>query len=156
VTKLSLYNRAIYLLAQREHSAKELKRKLLKAEFPVDEIEQNLVRLAEAGLQSDKRFSEVYTYSRSAKGFGCRRIRQELKERGVSSTYIDEALTQAKIDWFSLATSVRCKRFGEHCPDDFRDRAKQQRFLQYRGFTHEQIKESFNTDSKDYLTPHEK
>lgn len=144
--KLSLYDRAIYLLTQREHSAEELRRKLLKADFAFDEIEQNLHTLAESGLQSDQRFAEAYANSRSSKGFGSQRIRQELKERSVATSHIDAALTQIEIDWFSLAATVRIKRFGKHCPDDFRERAKQQRFLQYRGFTHEQIKESFNTD----------
>ena len=57
-----------------------------------------------------------------------------------------EAFKAAEIDWFALAVTVRCKRFGEAVPADFKERAKQQRFLQYRGFSHEQITESFNHD----------
>lgn len=143
--KQSLYQRAVGLLARREHSAAELKSKLVKAEFDCDEIDALLVKLASANLQSDERFAQNYLRYRADRGYGLQRIRQELKERGVATDLINSALEQTDIDWFSLATSVRCKRFGEQEPDDFKQRAKQQRFLHYRGFTHEQITESFNS-----------
>lgn len=142
--KQSIYERAVGLLARREHSAAELRSKLMQADFDTDEIDDLLVKLASANLQSDERFAENYLRYRSQRGYGFQRIRQELKERGVSTEIISQALEQSDIDWFSLAVNVRCKRFGEQEPDDFKERAKQQRFLQYRGFTHEQITESFN------------
>ena len=145
--KQSLKERAMNLLARREHSVKELTTKLVKAEFEFDEVNTLIELLIKSNLQSDQRFTESYLRHRSQRGFGSQRIRQELKERGVDTELISTTLEQADIDWFSLATVVRCKRFGEQCPDDFKDRAKQQRFLQYRGFTHEQITESFNTES---------
>jgi regulatory protein len=141
----SLNERAMNLLARREHSVTELKNKLLKANFDIDEIYKVIAKLTETGLQSDKRFAENYLRYRSQRGFGFQRIRLELKERGVADDFISEALTEADIDWFSLAALARCKRFGEQTPDNLQDRSKQQRFLQYRGFTHEQITESFNT-----------
>ncbi|NOQ82195.1 MAG: RecX family transcriptional regulator [Methylophaga sp.] len=133
-------------LARREHSVHELKNKLVKAEFEHDDIMNVINRLTEQDLQSDQRFAENYTRYRSQRGFGSQKIRQELKERGVAVELINDTFEQADIDWFSLAITVRCKRFGEQNPDDFKDRAKQQRFLQSRGFTHEQISHSFNTD----------
>lgn len=133
-------------LARREHSQLELRTKLLKADFSHDEIDNVIEKLIAANLQDDGRFAENYLRYRSQKGYGSQRIRQELKERGVNSNNIDYAFEQAEIDWFSLAAVARQKRFGEQRPDDFKERAKQQRFLQYRGFTHEQITESFNTE----------
>jgi len=147
VRRQSLNERAMNLLARREHSVVELTTKLLKAEFDIDDINIVINKLTTAGLQSDHRFAENYLRYRSQRGFGSQRIRLELKERGVADDIISETLIKADIDWFSLATTVRCKRFGEQYPDNYNDRAKQQRFLQYRGFTHEQITESFNTES---------
>jgi regulatory protein len=144
VRKQSIYERAVGLLARREHSAAELKSKLAQADFDTDEIDELLERLVAANLQSDERFAENYLRYRSQRGYGFQRIRQELKERGVATELISQAHEQSEIDWFSLAVSVRCKRFGEQEPEDYKERAKQQRFLQYRGFTHEQITESFN------------
>jgi regulatory protein len=140
----SIYERAIAYLARREHSSSELRLKLVKVGFESTDIDDVLKKLSENNLQSDSRFAENYLRYRSNRGYGFHRIRQELKEKGVSTDIISEALEQAEIDWFTLAIEVRCKRFGENIPDDYKDRAKQQRFLQYRGFSHEQINESFN------------
>ena len=144
--KKYLRERAMNFLARREHSVHELISKLVKAEFERDDVENVIARLTEQDLQSDQRFAENYTRYRSNRGFGGQKIRQELKERGVAVELINDTLNEANIDWFALAITVRCKRFGEQNPDDFKDRAKQQRFLQYRGFTHQQISESFNTE----------
>lgn len=142
--KKSASEQAVSYLARREHSALELSRKLEKSGFDELEIEDSLAKLQRAGLQSDQRYAESYVNSRINRGYGSVRIRMELKERGVASDIITDSLQQAEIDWFALAAEVRSKRFGEHNPEDFKDRAKQQRFLQYRGFTHDEITESFN------------
>ncbi|KKN18313.1 hypothetical protein LCGC14_0956970 [marine sediment metagenome] len=141
--KLSLNERAMNLLARREHSVAELVKKL-SADFEYDDIIIAISKLTERNLQSDERFAENYLRYRSQRGFGFQKIRQELKERGVNAELISETLAESDIDWFALAADARCKRFGEQQPEDFKERAKQQRFLQYRGFTHEQITESFN------------
>lgn len=141
--KQSLNERAMNLLARREHSVTELITKL-KTDFEYDDIIIAIDKLIEKNLQSDQRFAENYLRYRSQRGFGYQKIRQELQERGVGAELISDALAESEIDWFTLAAAVRCKRFGEKEPEDYKERAKQQRFLQARGFTHEQITESFN------------
>jgi regulatory protein len=142
--KKTASEQAVSYLARRDPSALELSRKLKKSGFDEFEIEDSLAKLQQAGLQSDRRYAESFVNSRINRGYGSVRIRMELKERGVASDIITDSLQQAEIDWFALAAEVRSKRFGEHDPEDFKDRAKQQRFLQYRGFTHDEITESFN------------
>ena len=144
MTKQSLTARAVNLLARREHSQTELRTKLLKAEFDINEINDVLDKLAAKDIQSDVRFAENYIRYRAQRGFGSQKINLELKERGLNKQTIVNAIEESEIDWFDLAISARRKRFGEQAPDNLKDRAKQQRFLQYRGFTHEQINESFN------------
>lgn len=144
MTAQSLTARAVNLLARREHSQTELRTKLLKAEFDINEINDVLDKLAAKDIQSDTRFAENYIRYRAQRGYGSQKINIELKERGVDKQTIVNAIQEAEIDWFDLAISARRKRFGEQVPDNIKDRAKQQRFLQYRGFTHEQINESFN------------
>lgn len=139
----SAYDKALRLLAGREHSRLELSRKLHRAGFDEDERHTALQQLETLGLQSDARFAESFVRARSQRGYGEVRIRMELQERGVTDELVTDSLNEAGIDWFALAREVRCKRFGEQEPENFKDRAKQQRFLQYRGFTHEQITESF-------------
>ena len=144
MTAQSLTARAVNLLARREHSQEELRKKLCKAKFEIDEIDVVIQKLAQIDLQSDLRFAENYLHYRSQRGFGSQKIKFELNERGVDKQTINAVFEQEDIDWFFLAVLARNKRFGQKAPDDLKDRAKQQRFLQYRGFTHEQINESFN------------
>ncbi len=147
--KKTASEQAVSYLARREHSALELRRKLDKAGFDPADIEHVLSQLQQADLQSDERFSESYVRSRINRGYGKTRIRMELQERGVADELITDSLQQAEVDWFALAAEVRSKRFGEQDPEDFKSRAKQQRFLQYRGFSHDEITESFNlTDNE--------
>ena len=131
------------LLARREHSAKELRAKLLVRDFDPDEAEQAIARLIEEGLLSDARFAEAYAVSRQRKGHGPVRIRDELEQRGVATALIDVSLEELDADWGELARAVRVKKYGATVPDEFRERARQSKFLQYRGFTGEQIRAAF-------------
>jgi regulatory protein len=48
-------------------------------------------------------------------------------------------LREAEFNWPSLAAGVREKRFGPDRPESFRERVRQAKFLEYRGFDSEQI-----------------
>jgi regulatory protein len=138
--------KAMDLLARREHSVAELRAKLIAREFDVDEVDRAVARLAEEGLVSDERFAEAYVSSRVRKGQGPLRIRVELERRGVSSDFITTCLEQGDIDWDELARSVRVKKFGSVLIENYRDWARQARFLQYRGFTGDQISNVLGKD----------
>ena len=131
---------AMDLLAYREHSRLELRNKLLLREFAADCIEPILDGLTRDNLLNDQRFAEAYTRMRARRGFGPIRIKQELNERGIASELIANAIRSTELDWWQLAVEQKQKKFGTSVPKDFPERAKQMRFLQYRGFDHEQIK----------------
>lgn len=141
-SKIAL-KKALDLLARREHSLHELRCKLLSREFSLLIIEEVLKKLVDHQWQSDERFAEAYIHARKQNMFGPMRIRQELSERGVSDDIINSLLLDDDNEWISLANSLRIKHFGDVKPSDFKERAKQMRFLQYRGFTTEQIKHMF-------------
>ncbi len=133
------------LLARREHSLAELRDKLTAREFGTAEIDAALAGLAREGLADDTRFVDAFISARIRKGQGPIRIRAELAERGIDAEAIASALNGAA-DWRALAREVRAKRFGAPPPKDFRERARQSRFLGYRGFTGEQVRASFEDD----------
>ena len=136
----SLRTAAIRHLSRREYSRLELANKLVKGCSPEPEIlEAVLVQLEREGLQSDLRFAEMMLVSRIRRGKGLQRIQQELKQKGVSEEIVNGALRQASIDWFELARSVALKKFGEEPPADWAERGRRSRFLQYRGFSSDQI-----------------
>ncbi len=126
------------LLARREHSQLELRRKLGAREFPDDLIEQALHGLQDDGLLSDQRFAGSFAGSRLRRGQGPQRILAELRQRGVADALALRAVEELRADWFAEARAVRARRFGADTPADFKERARQARFLQYRGFTAEQ------------------
>ncbi len=123
---------ALRLLARREHSASELCHKLTARGIPEDTAEAVLGVLSREGLQSDARFAEGYVRARSEQGYGPVRIRAELRQRGVDEGLID--LDPGDEEWLERAEGARCKRFGSTLPREWTERARQARFLEYRGF----------------------
>ncbi|MGD9153522.1 MAG: regulatory protein RecX [Gammaproteobacteria bacterium] len=134
-------NVAIKLLAQREHSRYELQSKLLIRKYDREAIEKVLDELSQDNLQSDVRFTQSYTRMKMQRGFGPIRIRQELHDRGIDDGLIEECLSISLDEWIQEIIKVRNKKFGFDAPHDYDERTKQMRFLQYRGFTTEQIKQ---------------
>ena len=145
--KERIYHLAINLLARREHSRVELRTKLRTklADVAPDSIDFVLQELITSNQLSDARFTEAYIRMRSERGYGPSRIHAELLERGVSDAIIEEYLSlhrtqESPVDHIE---AVRKKRFGPSMPTDLAEQARQMRFLQYRGFSHELMKQLF-------------
>lgn len=132
-------NQAIRYLGRREHSRKELQHKLCGKGFDADLVAALLDSLEKERLLSDARYAEAYIYSRSQKGYGPQRIQQELGERGVDERLVTQLFSDMEVDWQGIASRTRKKKFGSHGFDSWEEKSKQMRFLQYRGFTLEQI-----------------
>ncbi|KGE05053.1 regulatory protein RecX [Pseudohaliea rubra] len=124
---------AMDLLARREHSRRELLRKLGRR-FAPQVLEGALEQLVRDGLQSDGRFAESYVRHRSERGYGPLRLVRELRERGIDNDLADRAVAGADCDWSRLARRVADKKFGVRPPADRRELARRLRFLHYRGF----------------------
>lgn len=139
----TVYSSALDLLAQREHTKFELQRKLIAKGFVVDEISKVVQELEKQGLQSEKRFVESYVTMRYKRGFGPVRIKAELSERGVDQGLIKEFLGDYKSIWPELAEKARLKKFGKEIPKDRQEQAKQMRYLYYKGFDADIIRNIF-------------
>jgi regulatory protein len=130
-------------LARRDYGRDELARKLVEKGYRRSVVVGELHRLAEEGLQSDTRFAESFVQSRISQGKGPVRIRADLRQRGIRDGVIESALEEAACDWYELAREERVKKFGEAVPDAFKEKARQMRFLQYRGFEQDHIQSAF-------------
>ncbi len=150
VTLATVRDKAMELLARREHSRAELKDKLKRREYeyPADFIETVLDDFAERNLQSDERFAEVYVRSRINRGFGETKIRSELQSRGVTGDVMLLALEAADVNWHDNAEAALTKKFSSAVrAENVRSqkiRAKMQRFLQNRGYNPDQIISAVN------------
>ncbi len=126
--------KAMDYLARREFGRLELQAKLENAGFNAEAARVAVDRLATDNLQCDRRFIENFIQSRIDKGKGPVRVRLELEERRLEAGLIDEMLSASDADWLTMARQIREKKFGPEAPADFREKARQMRFLQHRGF----------------------
>ena len=127
------------LLSRREHSAVEIRDKLLKRDFEESEIDQAILELQQGGWLSDERFAEAYIRMRQMKGFGPIRIAIELNERGVKESIADEYLHTDDENWLQILEQQYLKKYKNKPVEDYNDKAKRIRFLQYRGFSLDNI-----------------
>lgn len=132
--------KAVVSLSRREHSAFELRRKLERSGVPAELATEVIVELQRQGLQSDDRFAEAFIRYRSGKGYGPQRIEMEMNEKGIDRSLISLSMENNDCNWSKLANEVNLKKFGSGQPATYKERARQARFLQYRGFTGEQIR----------------
>ncbi len=136
-------------LARREHSRHELYDKLLKKGCDESIAAEAVKRLEQERLVSDDRFMESLIQARRSRGYGPLRIQKELQEKGVTAEAIERWLDASSREWLEDIRRVQRKKFGTRLPGSFAERARQARFLQYRGFTYEQIQKVLNLHEQD-------
>ncbi|HCA9777897.1 TPA: recombination regulator RecX [Klebsiella quasipneumoniae subsp. similipneumoniae] len=146
-----LLDRAIRILAMRDHSEQELRRKLAAPvmrkngpealDVTPEELEQVVAWCIENRYLDDNRFVGQFIASRSRKGYGPARIRQELSQKGIARQAVEQAMRECDIDWVSLARAQAQRKYGEPLPSAFAEKVKIQRFLLYRGYLMEDIQE---------------
>ncbi len=132
--------KALDLLARREHAVLEMRRKLCYKGFDEEQVDAVLDELVSEALISDERFTASYLTAHVARGEGPLRIRAALKQKGVRDELIEDALEAHAADWQALISVALQKRFAGNDPKDHKERARQARFLQQRGFTMDQIR----------------
>ena len=106
-------------------------------------MDQVLDRLVRQRLLSDERFAGQYLSSRQRRGYGPVRIRAELRERGVDEGLIETCLGDPEVAWLTSLRQAHDKKFGAQPPADLKEKARRVRFLEYRGFSGEQIRGFF-------------
>lgn len=130
----SAYQRALGLLVRREHSRKELTRKLRAKGVAGEEMELALDTLRRQDFQSDERFAEALVRTRAGTGHGPQRIRAELATHGLARDVLAAALDACDSDWQASADSLVARRYGGKNLSDPAIRRKAVDFLLRRGF----------------------
>ncbi len=145
---------AFYYLSRREYGKAELKQKLIDKEQDPEKIDALLDEFEEKGYQSDYRTTLMLIRENIRKGRGRGRIKQEFYRKKIAMPgNIDELIDMANseseefrefvdpddslvegVDWLKLAVVARTKKYGDDLPTEQKEKAKQLRFLQYRGF----------------------
>jgi regulatory protein len=139
---------AVTLLARRDHACGELAGKLRERGYDAEVIDALVADLRSRRLLDDERYAGHYVEYHRARGQGPVRIRRELGMVGVEAA-IAEAALGAGADWAAQARSIRARRFGAKPPVSWREKARQARFLQYRGFSSDHIRLALGSDLDD-------
>lgn len=156
---------AFYYLGRREQSQHELREKLLAKGCDPDSVEALLQEFIEEGYQSDERMTSALIKDSIGKNHGTVRIFHNLKKHGLKTIgsalginrWIEEhsdffndlilndieadddteenTSENYEVDWLTQAVEARCRKYGDDIPKDPKEKARQLRFLQYRGFT---------------------
>lgn len=143
--RLAVRAAALSLLARRDFSSSELLARLQGQGFSADECAGVITELVEGKILDDARYTELYVTEHSERGQGPVRIAQGLKALGLPDELIDSALA-AGPDWYARAREVRIRKYGLPLPAAGPERARQARFLQYRGFSADHIRSALGAD----------
>ncbi|EAR53342.1 Regulatory protein recX (oraA protein) [Photobacterium sp. SKA34] len=127
-----LYDFAVGLLAKRDYASGEIRRQLSK-QGDNELVEKVMDKLLSHHYLDDARLAEREISKQIAKLHGVSRIKQELRQKGLDSLVIDQALEDTDVDWFELCLKAKEKKFGDSLAADHTEKAKMVRYLQYRG-----------------------
>lgn len=145
--------RALGLLVRREHSRRELARKLEVRGVEAAEAEATVARMAEAGWQDDARFAATLARERAQSGHGPLRIRAELGMHGLDGDTVEAAFRalaeSGEDDWLASARSLVRRRYGPGVTDDVGLRRKAADFLFRRGFDGDTVRAATAFDDDD-------
>ena len=140
------HSAALALLSRRDHASDELRERLQAKGYDSAVSATVIAELMASGTLNDARFAGNYVAYHAERGQGPVRIGADLKARKLPGELIDAALGEAG-DWHARARMVRRRKFGRAPPESWREKSRQARFLQYRGFSSDHIRAALGTDS---------
>ncbi|SEI46791.1 regulatory protein RecX [Frateuria terrea] len=145
----SAYDKALGLLARREHSRRELRTKLRQGGYEGEEATAAIDRLGKQHYQDDDRFAEILVRSRASQGYGPQRIRAELKTHAVPDERIRQLLDEAEVDWEASALEQLRRRYAGKGAADHAERARRAQFLLRRGFATATVRRATHAEVDD-------
>ncbi|MBS0614918.1 MAG: regulatory protein RecX [Proteobacteria bacterium] len=142
---------ALDMLARRDLPAAQVIERLERRGYAPATAAAVAAVLVTENLVNERRYVEHFVAYHAGRGQGPIRVRAELRQDGVDPILIDEFI-DAYAEWEARAREARQKKFGPHVCDDYTEKARQSRFLAYRGFTGAQIRSALDFDPDDHET----
>jgi len=136
---------ALRLLAGRDFAAAELQGRLTSRGFEANAAQAVIEEFTASGALNEARYAHNYVSWHAGRGQGPLRIAADLRRQGVEATLVAAALAE-QADWADLARRLCRAKFGARTPTSWRDKARQMRFLQYRGFSADHIRAATGAD----------
>nr|WP_242526869.1 regulatory protein RecX [Serratia ureilytica] len=139
-----MYDYAVSLLAKKNYASGEMHRQLSRLTESTGDLTRVLRRLTDNHALDDARLLAYLLEKHVKKLHGPTRIKQELRQKGFPAPLIEQGIDNGDIDWYQLAKEARIKKFGDALPADPKEKNKQIRHLQYKGFTMDMIFEALS------------
>ena len=136
---------AASILRTRDHGTGELESKLRERGFESAAASAVVGELGGLGLLDDRRYAESFVRLHAERGHGPLRIAADLRARKLPAEVIQAALATVS-SWAAVAQAARIRRFGRPVPGTRAEKARQARFLQYRGFSSDHIGSALGPD----------
>lgn len=148
LTGSRLRSYAFAVLTRKEYSKADLIKKLALYAEHQDEVIQLVDELARENYQSDQRVAEMIVRSQMRKGKGPNRIKLALNAKKIDKALVQDDMKE--VDWYEEAYQLKVKKYGTEVSKDPRIKAKQIRFLQYRGFEMDAIMKAIMKQQEDF------
>ncbi len=133
---------AVRFLARREYCEKELTRKLTSRGASLESAQRVVGEFRDRDMINDARFAQALVRVRMSRGYGPIKIKNELRQKGVSSDLIESSLKFDRDVWRDQIVGVLDRKYKDVTPADYSEWARRARFLQSRGYSTSQIRES--------------
>lgn len=136
---------ALAWLGRQEYSIAKFTKKLKDNDASIEQIDTIVAEFCQHNWLSEQRYCEGFVRSRINKGQGKIRIKNDGRGHQLDSDILAQAIDTQEVDWFELALSTYQRRYGKnpianiHAKEHVKEKAKRLRFMQYRGFTMDQI-----------------
>lgn len=144
MTSQELYDHAVSLLARRDYASGELARTLSKMTENREKIDKALSRLVECGYLDDNRLITHMIDKHVRKKHGPARIKQEIRQKGFSPELVEQMLEKVDVDWYAMARELKVSKFDDAVASEAKEKNKQIRYLQYKGFSMDMIFEALS------------
>ncbi|MEV8755028.1 regulatory protein RecX [Klebsiella variicola] len=144
MTSQELYDHAVSLLARRDYASGELARTLSKMTENREKIDKALSRLVECGYLDDNRLITHMIDKHVRKKHGPARIKLEIRQKGFSPELVEQMLEKVDVDWYAMARELKVSKFGDAVASEAKEKNKQIRYLQYKGFSMDMIFEALS------------
>lgn len=144
MTSQELYDHAVSLLVRRDYASSELIRVLSKVTENREDIDKALSRLIECGYLDDHRLINHLIDKQIRKKHGPARIKQEIRQKGFSQELVEQILEKVDVDWYAMAKELKVSKFGDVVVSEAKEKNKQIRYLQYKGFSMDMIFEALS------------
>lgn len=140
---------ALAWMGRQEYYEHKFRQKLKQNEATDEQIELIVEEFCQNNWLSEQRYCDYFVRSRINKGQGKMRIRADARQKRLDEDCLNQSLGENEVDWFELACATYDKRFGDKPIADMKDKAKRLRFMQYRGFSMDEVNHAMAQNDED-------